>query len=44
MGSAEGDVWSVTAAQLYPVVPLSPLPTKDTEIKVGFSTTGFTGH
>lgn len=44
MGSAEGDIWSVTAAQSYPVVPLPPLPTKDMEIKVGFTTVSLTWH
>lgn len=42
MGSAEGDIWSVTAAQSYAVVHLPPLPTKDMEIKVSFSTMSLT--
>lgn len=44
MGSAEGDIWSVTAGQSYPVVPFPPLLTKDMEIKVGFTTVSLTWH
>lgn len=35
---AEGQTWSVTAAQSYPAVPLHPSPKKDMEMKVGFAT------
>lgn len=44
MGSTEGDIWSVTAAQSHPVVSLPPRRTKGMEIKVGFTTTSFTWH